>query len=105
GIPNEIISRGNRIIVNRYNQVEGLDGIYALGDIAFMSTPKYPNGHPQLANVALDQAGDLAQNCKNVLKNKPLKEFEYHDKGSMATVGKRKAIVDVPTFSCKRRLT
>ena len=103
GIPNEIISRGNRIIVNRYNQVEGLDGIYALGDIAFMSTPKYPNGHPQLANVALNQAGLLAQNFKNLLKNKPLKEFEYHDKGSMATVGKRKAIVDLPKFSFKGR--
>lgn len=103
GIPSEVISRGNRIIVNRYNQVEGLDGVYALGDIAFMSTPKYPNGHPQLANVALNQADVLAQNFMNLLKNKPLKEFEYHDKGSMATVGKRKAVVDLPKFSFKGR--
>lgn len=103
GLPTETITRGNRIIVNRQNQVEGLDGVYALGDIAFMKTPKYENGHPQLANVALNQADVLAQNFKNMLKRKPLQEFEYHDKGSMATVGKRKAIVDLPKFSFKGR--
>jgi len=103
GIPSEVITRGNRIVVNRYNQVEELDGVYALGDIAFMKTPKYEFGHPQLANVALNQAGILAQNFKNMLRGKPLKEFEYHDKGSMATVGKRKAIVDLPKFSFKGR--
>lgn len=99
GIPKELITRGNRLIVNRHNQVEGLDGVYALGDIASMATPKYPNGHPQLANVALNQSTVMAQNFKNILKGKPLEEFEYHDKGSMATVGKRKAIVDLPKFS------
>ena len=104
GLPPEVITRGNRIIVNRYNQVENLDGVYALGDIAFMKTPKYAFGHPQLANVALNQADVLAQNFKNMLRGKPLKEFEYHDKGSMATVGKRKAIVDLPKFSFKGRL-
>lgn len=103
GIPPEVITRGNRIMVNRYNQVEGLEGVYALGDIAFMKTPKYEFGHPQLANVALNQAELLAQNFKNMLHGKPLKEFEYHDKGSMATVGKRKAIVDLPKFSFKGR--
>lgn len=103
GLPTETITRGNRIIVNRQNEVEGLDGVYALGDIAFMKTPKYEFGHPQLANVALNQADVLAQNFKNMLKGKPLKEFEYHDKGSMATVGKRKAIVDLPKFSFKGR--
>lgn len=103
GIPPEVITRGNRIVVNRYNQVEGLEGVYALGDIAFMKTPKYEFGHPQLANVALNQAELLAQNFKNMLHGKPLKEFEYHDKGSMATVGKRKAIVDLPKFSFKGR--
>ncbi len=104
GLPSEVITRGNRIVVNRYNQVEGLDGVYAVGDIAFMKTPKYEFGHPQLANVALNQAGLLAQNFKNMLRGKPQKEFEYHDKGSMATVGKRKAIVDLPKFSFKGRV-
>lgn len=104
GIPPTSSTRGNRIIVNRYNEVEGLKDVFAVGDIAFMSTPKYPNGHPQLANVALNQAKNLADNFKARLKNKPQKEFEYYDKGSMATVGKRKAIVDLPKFSFKGRL-
>ncbi len=104
GLPSEVITRGNRIIVNRYNQAESLDGVYAIGDIAFMKTPKYEFGHPQLANVALNQAELLAENFKNMLKGKPLKEFEYHNKGSMATVGKRKAVVDLPKFSFKGRL-
>jgi len=103
GISTEIITRGNRIIVNRHNQVENYDNVFALGDIAFMKTPKYPNSHPQLASVALAQADVLAKNFKRMLKEKPLQEFEYHDKGSMATVGKHKAIVDLPSFSFKGR--
>ena len=104
GLPQEVIVGSNRISVNRFNQVEGLDGVYALGDIASMKTPKYERGHPQLANVALNQAGVLADNFKRMLKGKPLKEFEYIDRGSMATVGKRKAIVDLPKFSFKGSL-
>ena len=64
-----------------------------------MPTPKYPNGHPQLANVAISQAVQLARNFKRELKGKSRKEFEYHNKGTMATVGKRKAVVDLPGFS------
>lgn len=104
GFTAENITRGNRYVVDRYNQVIGLDGVYAIGDIAFMSTPKYPNGHPQLANVALNQAAQLAKNFRNMISGKSLTEFEYYDKGSMATVGKRKAIVDLPQFSFKGRL-
>jgi len=96
GIPATSIVRGNRLKTNRYSEVEGLDGVYAIGDIAYMTTPKYPNGHPQLANVALSQASNLAHNFKKELHGKPRVEFEYHDKGSMATVGKRKAVVDLP---------
>jgi NADH:ubiquinone reductase (H+-translocating) len=98
GIPASSILRGNRLKTNRYHQAEGLDGVYAIGDIAWMATPKYPNGHPQLANVAIAQAVNLAQNFKLELHGKPLKEFEYHNKGTMATVGKRKAVVDLPHF-------
>jgi NADH dehydrogenase len=96
GIPSTSIVKGNRLKTNRYGEVEGLDGVYAIGDIAWMATPKYPNGHPQLANVALSQAGNLSHNFKMELKSRPRKEFEYFDKGSMATVGKRKAVVDLP---------
>jgi NADH dehydrogenase len=99
GIPATSITRGNRLITNRYGEVEGLNGVYALGDIAYMPTPKYPNGHPQLANVAISQATFLAGNFKKELKGKERNEFEYHNKGSMATVGKRKAVVDLPGFS------
>jgi NADH dehydrogenase len=98
GIPTTSMVRGNRLKTNRYNEVEGLDGVYAVGDIAYMETPKYPNGHPQLANVALAQAGNISHNFKRELKGQPRKEFEYHNKGSMATVGKRKAVVDLPGF-------
>jgi len=99
GIPAESMVRGNRLKVNRYFEVEGLNGVYAIGDIAWMVTPKYPNGHPQLANVAISQAGALGANLKRVLKGRPRVEFEYKNKGSMATVGKRKAVVDLPGFS------
>lgn len=99
GIPATSITRGNRLKTDRYSEVEGLDGVYAIGDIAWMPTPKYPNGHPQLANVALVQAANLAHNFKRQLKGQSRREFEYHNKGSMATVGKRKAVVDLPHFS------
>jgi len=104
GIPTESITRGNRFIVNRFNKIENLQDVFALGDIAFMSTPKYPNGHPQVASVAIEQARILAKNFKLRLKNKAQIEYEYHDKGSMATVGKRKAVVDLPKFSFQGRL-
>ena len=103
GLPEEAITRGNRIITNRFNEVQGLDGVFAIGDIAYMTTPKYLNGHPQVASVANEHAKNLAKNFKLQLKNKPRKEFEYHDKGSMATIGKRKAVVDLPSFSFQGR--
>ena len=104
GLPKEAITRGNRLIVDRYNSVTNTRNIYAIGDIAFMTTPKYPNGHPQVASVAIEQAKVLSKNLKYSLINKPLKEYEYHDKGSMATIGKRKAVVDLPKFSFHGRL-
>ncbi len=85
----------NRYIVDRYNKIKGYDNIYAIGDIAYMETPKYPKGHPQVANVAITQAKNLG---KNFLKkeDKIWDEFEYHDKGALATIGKHRAVVDLP---------
>lgn len=103
GIPETAITRGNRLIVNRFNEIENLKDVFAIGDIAYMTTSKYVNGHPQLAAVANEQAKVLAKNFKLLAKNKPLKEYEYHDKGSMATIGKRKAVVDLPSFSFQGR--
>ena len=104
GIPADCVTRGNRLLVNRFSEIENLNSVYALGDISFMTTPKYANGHPQVASVAIEQAKVLADNFKRSLKNKTRVEYEYHDKGSMATVGKRKAVVDLPKFSFQGRL-
>lgn len=77
--------------------------IYALGDVAYMETPKYPQGHPQVANVAINQAKNLGQNIIKSLKNPDtkLKEYEYLDLGMMATVGKHKAVVELPFLKFK----
>jgi len=95
GLPSENIIK-NRYKVDRYNKVLGTDNIYAIGDIAYMETPLYPNGHPQLANVAINQGKNLARNFLKQLKGKDLTEYEYKDLGSMATIGKRRAVVDLP---------
>ena len=94
GIKEESIFR-NRYKVDRYNRVLGYDNIFAIGDISYMETQKYPKGHPQVANVAITQGKTLA---KNLLKkeNKDWEEYEYFDKGSMATIGKHRAVVDLP---------
>ena len=104
GIAPENLTRGNRFTTNRFNELALLPDVYAIGDIAYMPTPKYPNGHPQVASVAIAHAHALGKNFKNLAKGKTLEPFEYHDKGSMATVGKRKAVVDLPKFSFQGRL-
>ncbi|VBB43522.1 FAD-dependent pyridine nucleotide-disulfide oxidoreductase [uncultured Paludibacter sp.] len=89
----------NRYIVDRYNLVKNTENIYALGDIAYMETPLYPKGHPQVANVAINQAKNLAKNIIYLLKGKPLNAYEYKDLGMMATIGKNKAVVDLKHLS------
>ena len=97
GIDKSLIARGNRIKVDRANKVLGSTNIYAIGDLAYMETPKYPNGHPQVATVAIQQAKLLAQNLLEIKDGKTdLKEYEYKDKGTMATVGRNLAVVDIP---------
>ncbi|MER3497675.1 MAG: FAD-dependent oxidoreductase [Chitinophagaceae bacterium] len=97
GINKNLIARGNRIKVDRYCRVIGSENIYAIGDIAYMETPKYPNGHPQVASVAIQQADLLADYLRRIeRKSTRFYEFEYHDKGSMATVGRNLAVVDIP---------
>ena len=96
GISEKAVTRGNRIIVNRCHQVEGYDTIFAIGDISLMTTEKYPKGHPQVAQVALQQAVNLACNLIRLKKGKEMLPFEYKDKGSMATIGRNRAVVDLP---------
>ncbi len=97
GIDKNLIVKGNRIKVDRFNRVNGFENIYAIGDVAYMETEKYPHGHPQVASVAIAQGEKLGSNLLKLLKhNKAMEEFEYHDKGSMATVGRNLAVVDIP---------
>jgi NADH:ubiquinone reductase (H+-translocating) len=99
GVDKSLIARGNRIKTDRHCLVGTYNNIYAIGDLAYMETPKYPNGHPQVAPVAMQQAELLAGNFKLIeRKSNPEKqyEFEYKDKGSMATVGRNLAVVDIP---------
>ena len=98
GLPETAKGPGNRIVVDRMNKVLDTDGVYALGDVAYMQTPLYPKGHPQVANVAINQAKNLAKNLKSLSANKMLKEYEYNDLGSMATIGRNKAVVDIGKF-------
>jgi NADH dehydrogenase len=96
GLNPAVIVRTNRIKVNSYNKVEGYNNIYAIGDIAYMTNAQYPNGHPQVAQVAIQQGELLAKNLKGQLKNKTFKAFSYKDLGSMATIGRNKAVADLP---------
>jgi NADH dehydrogenase len=97
GIDKSLVVRGNRIKVDRRNRMLGNENIYVLGDLAYMETPKYPNGHPQVASVAIKQAEVVADNLKRIeRKSTHFYEFEYFDRGSMATVGRNKAVVDIP---------
>ena len=97
GLPHEIITRGGRIIVDEINRVKGFDNIFAIGDQCFQTTDNnYPNGHPQLAQVAIQQGKLLAKNLKRLQENKSTKSFAYHNKGSMAIISKYRAVVDLP---------
>jgi NADH:ubiquinone reductase (H+-translocating) len=101
GLAPETAKPGNRIHVNRINQVVGSPNIFALGDIAYMETPNYPKGHPQVANVAINQAKNLASNLKRIQKGRNTVDYTYSDLGSMATIGRNKAVVDLPFIKMK----
>jgi len=97
GLPAGAITRGRRILVDEYNKVQGTANIYAIGDQCMqLNDEKFPNGHPQLAQVAIQQGKLLARNLLKLSAGKPLEPFRYHDKGSMAIIAKFKAVVDLP---------
>lgn len=97
GLDEKVVKR-SRIVVDHYNQVSRLEDVYAIGDIAMMSSEEYPNGHPMLAPVAMQQAELLAKNLVLTGNGKEMKAFEYKNKGSMATIGRNKAVVDLPSL-------
>ncbi|MDO9153008.1 MAG: NAD(P)/FAD-dependent oxidoreductase [Paludibacter sp.] len=102
GLSDEQVMR-NRYVVDRHNRIKNIDNIYALGDVAYMITPMYPTGHPQVANVAINQAKNLGKNILKSLQNEKFDdvEYEYHDLGMMATIGKHKAVVEFPFIKIK----
>jgi len=96
GLNPDLYSRGNRLKVNTFNQVEGFDDIYAIGDNALMAEGIYPNGHPQMAQPAIQQAKLLSRNLKRQQKNQAMIPYSYANKGSMATIGRNLAVVELP---------
>ncbi len=100
GLPKEVIGRGRRILVDEFNKVKGTQNIFALGDICLQTTDKnYPQGHPQLAQVAIQQGNLLGSNLKKMVSNEKLKPFSYNNKGSMAIISKYEAVADLPKVS------
>lgn len=95
GIDTQYLVNGNRLKTNQNLKIEGYENIFAIGDIAAILTKDTPKGHPQVAQPAIQQGKYLAENFFKLINNEPLKPFKYKDKGSLATVGKRKAIADI----------
>lgn len=99
GLPaSSLVSQVNRIRVNAYNQVLGFDTIFAIGDIASMETPDFPQGHPMMAQPAMQQGVLLGKNLPKIIQGKTPEPFVYNDKGSMATIGRNLAVVDLPKY-------
>jgi NADH dehydrogenase len=99
GIPTESIGRGNRILVDAFCRVKDMPNVFAVGDVATMEGDKaYPNGHPQVAPVAMQQAELLVKNLKRNVKGEEMQPFSYNNQGSMATVGRNRAVVDLKRF-------
>jgi NADH dehydrogenase len=96
GLPDAVKARGNRIAVNEFSQVNGFENVFAIGDIASMQTAQFPNGHPMVAQPAIQQGQLLAKNLQRLIKKQALKPFKYADRGSLATIGRNKAVADLP---------
>lgn len=97
GLPADVIGRGRRILVDDFNRVQGTSNVFAIGDISLhLTDPGFPNGHPQLAQTAIQQGRHLAKNFKLEAEGRPMKPFRYNNKGSMAIISKYKAVVDLP---------
>ena len=101
GVPDRAIAPNDRLLVDQYNQVRNLQGVYAIGDIALMQDEAWPKGHPQVAQVAIQQAVLLAKNLEKIQLGKRLISFAYKDKGSLATVGRNLALAEIGKIKLK----
>lgn len=95
GLPQEVYGAAGRVLVNEFNQVQGLNHIYAIGDMALMASDEHPKGFPMMAAPAISQGQRLADNLKAVIRGKPMKPYRYVNKGSMATIGRNLAVADI----------
>ncbi|KAA3637683.1 MAG: NAD(P)/FAD-dependent oxidoreductase [Bacteroidetes bacterium] len=98
GIGKKNVVKGNRIKTNAFLKVEGYENVFAIGDVATVISETSPEGHPQVAQPAIQQGVHLSAIIRNLLHGKPIKPFKYKDKGSLATIGKRKAVADLGRF-------
>lgn len=96
GLEDDFYAPNGRILVDQFSEIKGCPNVYALGDISLMVDDEYPKGHPQVAQVAIQQALNIGNNFHRIEEKKELKPFHYKDLGSMATVGRRLAVVDLP---------
>ena len=100
GIPDQCFGWGNRLCTDDWHKVKNTDNIFAIGDISYTETdPNYPQGHPQVAQVAIQMGDHLSRYFKRLVRNQGIQGFRYKDKGSMATIGRNKAVVDLPRFT------
>lgn len=94
----EFVNRGNRLLVNEFNQIKGFQNIFAIGDIACLVSDDFPNGFPMMAQPAIQQGEQLGDNLLQFIEENPMQPFVYKDKGAMATIGRNKAVVDLKRF-------
>lgn len=95
GMPDASIARGSRIQTDEINRVKGYQNIFAIGDVSAIISEEYPNGHPGVAPAAIQQGAWLARNLVNLIKGEPTVPFKYKDKGTLATIGRNKAVADL----------
>jgi NADH:ubiquinone reductase (H+-translocating) len=96
GLSAESLGKASRLKTDEFNRVKNYNNIFAIGDVALVEgDPTFPNGHPMMAPPAMQQGQLVADNIKRLLNNEALKPFRYNDKGSMATIGRNKAVVDL----------
>jgi NADH:ubiquinone reductase (H+-translocating) len=97
----DAVGRGGRLEVDQFNRVKGHPSIFAIGDVALMRTEDYPAGHPGVAQVAMQQGANLARNIKSIIFQREMRAFKYKDLGTMATIGRNKAVGDLGRMKLK----
>lgn len=95
---NSLIDKVERIRVNEFSQIRGYHNLFAIGDVACMETEDLPEGHPMMAQPAIQQGKLLGDNILKLIQNQNMEPFDYKDKGAMATIGRNKAVVDLPNY-------